>query len=67
MTAEEVTQARLSLGLSIEALADLMGVAFSTVWRWESGAVPVPRYAALILDLLLQVEGTTLARRYGLD
>lgn len=67
MTPSEFVQARLTLGLSIEGLSDLIGVSFSTVWRWETGAVPVPQYAALILDLLLQVQGTTLATRYGLD
>lgn len=32
-------------GITIEALADTLGVDRTTVWRWEKGNVPVDRLA----------------------
>lgn len=67
MTAQEFIAHREALGLSTSELAKLIGVHHSTLWRWEAEEQPVPQYAALIADLLLNISETTLARRYGLD
>jgi ribosome-binding protein aMBF1 (putative translation factor) len=37
MDAQELTRRRVALGLSRPALARKLGVAPSTVWRWEVG------------------------------
>lgn len=50
---KEFRQARESTGLSQAEFARVLGVAQSTVWRWENGKQPVPRYADVLLDALL--------------
>lgn len=43
MTPAEITRAREDLGLTQRALAEHLGVAPNTVWRWEQGkTVPSP-------------------------
>lgn len=37
MTAQEIKQLRLDLGLTQQALAEQVGVAVTTVHRWEAG------------------------------
>jgi DNA-binding transcriptional regulator YiaG len=37
MTENDIKREREKLGLSQAALADLLGVAENTVWRWEVG------------------------------
>lgn len=58
---------RLALGLTQQALSELLGVSRRTVYRWETGEIPTPKPVSLCLDLLLQVEGTTIGKRYGID
>lgn len=52
-------------GLSQEALAALLGVARSTIARWETGVVDmvVPRIVALALEALAQRRGDRLRHR----
>lgn len=38
-----LTLYRNELGLSVEALAERLGVERTTVWRWERGRVPADR------------------------
>jgi transcriptional regulator with XRE-family HTH domain len=38
-----LTQYRTANGISIESLAETLGVERTTVWRWERGRVPVDR------------------------
>ena len=38
-----LTQYRNANGVSIESLAETLGVERTTVWRWERGRVPVDR------------------------
>lgn len=38
-----LTHYRNELGLSVEALAERLGVERTTVWRWERGRVPADR------------------------
>ena len=64
MTPQEFIQTRVNLGLSQQHLADLMNVSLRTVSRWETGETSIPGPAILALDLLSQVEGTTLESRY---
>jgi DNA-binding transcriptional regulator YiaG len=64
MTPKDFQQTRTALGLSQQHLADLMSVSLRTVSRWETGETALPGPAILALDLLSQVEGTTLEARY---
>lgn len=52
MEASQVTSIRERLGLSVEALGELMGVHRSTVQRWERGIVDVPKPVAIALRAL---------------
>ena len=38
-----LTTYRKAKSLTVEALADLLGVDRTTVWRWEKGRIPVDR------------------------
>lgn len=38
-----LTAYRTENGITVEALADTLGVDRTTVWRWEKGCVPVER------------------------
>ena len=49
MTPAELQARRAALGLSRERLAAALGVTSTTVWRWERGAVPLPRWVPLAL------------------
>lgn len=52
MTPAALKSARKSLGLSAERLATLVGVTRDAVCKWESGARPIPRWLALLVDIL---------------
>ena len=54
MTASEFQAARRALGVSIEGLAERLGVEPRTVRRWQSGDRKVPSQAAAALRGLLQ-------------
>lgn len=50
MTGEDIRRWRLARGLSQAELAELLGVAENTVWRWETGLrSPDPRLIALAI------------------
>lgn len=68
MMASEVTKARNSLGLNRIQLADLIGVAASTIYRWEHGEGEIkmdPRQTHLML-ILMGIASKPDARRLGL-
>lgn len=54
MKSEEFKKARTKLGLSQEALAKEMGRTKSIVSQWESGQVPIPKYADIIIKNLVE-------------
>jgi transcriptional regulator with XRE-family HTH domain len=43
---------RAARGLSQRELGELLDVTNMSVWRWESGAVPIPRVVELALHYL---------------
>jgi len=49
MTAQELREARQSLGFTQQQLADHLGVSRVTVARWETGAWPVPPMVAIAM------------------
>ena len=53
MTADELRAALKTLGLGQRAFAARLGVAPNTVYRWMSGALPVPHYAEAFVQVLL--------------
>jgi len=59
MTAEEFRTTVRTLGLRQKLLAQALGVAETTVYRWSRGKVPVPRYAELCLSLLAKLDNPT--------
>lgn len=62
MTGPTVKQLRLQLNLNLARFAELVGVAPSTVWRWEGtvGALHVDPGASRILAMLMnEVEQRT--------
>ncbi len=46
-------------GLRAVDLANLAGVDRSTVWRWRTGKVPIPKYAWTIVRLQKRVRDLT--------
>src|SRR5205814_7514607 len=54
MTGERVRRLRQKLGLTQERLAQLLGVSWTTVNRWEAGASAPIGMAAKLLNLLEQ-------------
>jgi DNA-binding transcriptional regulator YiaG len=57
MTATALKQRRKALGLTQSALAAKIGVHEITVAKWETGAVPIPKPIALLMQLLTKTEG----------
>lgn len=53
MSPVELKAAREALGLTVNWLADHLGVQPRAVERWEAGARPVPEYAADAVELLV--------------
>jgi predicted transcriptional regulator len=56
MTPDEFRATVRILGLRQRLLARALGVEQSTVYRWSSGKLPVPRYVELCLTLLATLE-----------
>lgn len=57
MTRKQWRRIRETLGLTAKELADELGVDYSSVTRYESGAVQIPESRAKALKLLEQVMG----------
>lgn len=57
MTAAELAERRKALGLTRNALAVKLGVAASTVKRWEESDRAIPPYLDLALRALQQEQG----------
>jgi DNA-binding transcriptional regulator YiaG len=53
MSPAELTKIRKRMQLSQPALATALAVEKSTVWRWETGAVQIPKVAELAVRYLL--------------
>lgn len=58
MTPADLRSAREDLGLSQRALAIVLGVPQSTIWRWESGEHPIQHPRILMLALQAVAEST---------
>jgi transcriptional regulator with XRE-family HTH domain len=52
MESKELKQRRGQLGLTQAELAEVLGVAENTVWRYEKGATSIPKHMALTLEAL---------------
>lgn len=52
LTGEEFKLKRKELGISIKDFAEFIGVSRQTVFNWEKGLVPLPKYAVISLDSL---------------
>ena len=50
MTKEEFKALRISLGISVKEFSEYVGVTLHSVYKWEDGQVPLPRYAGLCLE-----------------
>jgi len=57
MTKEQFIRGLARLGLTQYQWAKLLGVTHPAVGLWASGAVPIPHYAALIMDSYLKRRG----------
>lgn len=56
MTAADLKASLRGLGLTQGRFASLVGVETSTVSRWATGSVEVPKYAATVLSLLQRLD-----------
>ena len=64
MSPVELERVRAKLHLSQADLAESLGVERQTVWRWENGAVSIPRIAELaLLALSAAKKGTDMKTR----
>ncbi len=69
MTSKDIKREREKLNLSQTALAELLGVAENTVWRWEAGQrTPHPVVLKAIETVFAEVRAKAKAknRRRGL-
>jgi transcriptional regulator with XRE-family HTH domain len=48
---------RKQLGLTQLVLAEKIGMHRITIAKWEAGMVPIPKWMALLIDLLVKTEG----------
>ncbi len=62
MDSGDLKTRRLSLGLSQEKLAQLLGVTTTTAARWERGEVTPPPYLSLALDKLAADQAVAAGR-----
>lgn len=61
-TANEFRLVRKAAGFRANELAELLGVAAETVWRWEHGKVDIPRAVAFALGELFDRPRVTRAK-----
>lgn len=57
MTSSQIKQARQSLGLTQEQLADEIGASLASVRNWEQGRCKVNRVAARQIKKMLDNQG----------
>lgn len=57
MTSSQIKQARQSLGLTQEQLADEIGASLASVRNWEQGRCKVNRVAARQIQKMLDNQG----------
>lgn len=50
MNGTQFRQIRRNLDYSQTELAQMLGVTRQTVWAWESGKAPLPKYAAIAIS-----------------
>ena len=50
MTKEEFKTLRISLGITQKEFGEHVGVTPISVYKWEKGGVPLPKYAGLCLE-----------------
>lgn len=48
----ELKKRRERLGLTQAQFAEILGVAENTVWRYEKGVAPIPKYMELVFQAL---------------
>lgn len=53
MTPDQLKAAMTELGLSTAALARLLEVDQTTIWRWRTGKSPMPKMAELLIRAAL--------------
>ena len=54
MTHEQFKQARQALGLSQEAMGDVLGLTSRQIRRYEVGEYPVPKTVALVVQSMME-------------
>lgn len=52
MEKEDLKKRRERLGFTQAEFAEKLGVAENTVWRYEKGATPIPKYMEFVLEAL---------------
>ena len=52
LTREQFKSRRKELGISVPKFAEHVGVDKTTVYKWELGMVPLPKYAERLLEAL---------------
>jgi DNA-binding transcriptional regulator YiaG len=62
VTPEDVIAARRQLGLTQAELARVLGVALTTLQRWELGITTPPPYLRLALERLLELQAADSAQ-----
>jgi transcriptional regulator with XRE-family HTH domain len=50
LTRLEFRAKRKELGISVKDFAEFIGKEKTTVYKWEKGLVPLPKYAEILLD-----------------
>jgi DNA-binding transcriptional regulator YiaG len=65
MTPEQLKARRARLGLTQTALAEKIGVTWSTVARWETDQRPIPAIAVRLLDCMARESRRTTRRQKG--
>lgn len=57
MTAEEIKQARESLGLNKKQMAERLGVDRDTYYKWEAGKQRLPAVGVTAIKLITSGQG----------
>ena len=54
ITRVEFRAKRKELGISIKDFAEFIGKEKTTIYKWEKGLVPLPKYAVILLESLCE-------------